>query len=202
MFSSKHVVFGHVVSGETVVDMIENVSVDPNSNRPLKDIFISHCGQLDIVRSKTITKQKKRKTYLIRFIESNKSKKRKLSTGDENDEDNNDDENHSTTDNDEKKKKSKHNKKSKRKEKHRKKKQTKHLARSTEDKNDVDNSMNEISRRDNIDHKSTIDSDVISEQKLHSQTSLNDKEKVNNDETTINNERISRYEVNSYFFIR
>jgi len=50
---SKHVVFGHVVSGQTVVDAIENIPVDSNS-RPLKDVVISHCGQLVLVSSKIL----------------------------------------------------------------------------------------------------------------------------------------------------
>jgi len=48
----KHVVFGRVVSGEDIVDKIENLSVDKNS-RPLKDVIISHCGQLVLVTSKS-----------------------------------------------------------------------------------------------------------------------------------------------------
>ncbi|CAF3400434.1 unnamed protein product, partial [Rotaria sp. Silwood2] len=41
----KHVVFGHVISGQSVVDTIQNISVDSN-RRPLQDIVIAHCGQL------------------------------------------------------------------------------------------------------------------------------------------------------------
>ncbi|CAF4222127.1 unnamed protein product, partial [Rotaria sordida] len=168
----KHVIFGHVVSGQAVVDTIESLPVDPNTNRPLKDALISHCGQLEIV------------------TKSNKSKKRKISTGDgsenenveENNNNNDDDESSSTSGNDEKKKKSKHNKKKK----HRRKKETKRLATKIgENKNDIDNNINEISKRSNI------DSGDISEQKLSTRSSLNDKEKSNNDET-INNERTSR----------
>jgi cyclophilin family peptidyl-prolyl cis-trans isomerase len=49
---SKHVIFGHVVSGQSVVDTIENLSIDSSTNRPLKDVIISHCGELELVRSK------------------------------------------------------------------------------------------------------------------------------------------------------
>ncbi len=52
--SSKHVVFGQVVSGQSVVDTIENISVD-SSSRPLKKVVISHCGQLVLVSSKMNT---------------------------------------------------------------------------------------------------------------------------------------------------
>ena len=50
--SSKHVVFGEVVSGQHVVDAIENISVDSNS-RPLKPVVITHCAQLVLVTSKS-----------------------------------------------------------------------------------------------------------------------------------------------------
>lgn len=45
--------FGHVVSGQEVVDAIENVPVNPGNNRPLKDVVVSHCGQLVRVTSMT-----------------------------------------------------------------------------------------------------------------------------------------------------
>ena len=51
--SSKHVVFGQVVSGQSVVDTIENVPVNSSNSRPLKDVVISHCGQLVLVSSKS-----------------------------------------------------------------------------------------------------------------------------------------------------
>ncbi|KAK2704342.1 peptidyl-prolyl cis-trans isomerase G-like isoform X1 [Artemia franciscana] len=41
----KHVVFGHVVSGQDVVRLIESQPVDRNS-RPLQDCKIAHCGEL------------------------------------------------------------------------------------------------------------------------------------------------------------
>ena len=46
--SSKHVVFGHVLSGQTIVDSIEKLPVDPETNRPLKDALISNCGQFEM----------------------------------------------------------------------------------------------------------------------------------------------------------
>ena len=51
-FFSKHVVFGHVVSGQNVVDTIENLPIDPITNRPLKNVIISHCGQIELITSK------------------------------------------------------------------------------------------------------------------------------------------------------
>ncbi len=39
----KHVVFGKVISGLELIDIIENVEIDEN-NRPLKNITISDCG--------------------------------------------------------------------------------------------------------------------------------------------------------------
>ncbi|CAF1238469.1 unnamed protein product [Rotaria sordida] len=41
----KHVVFGRVISGQSVVDAIQNIPVDSNS-RPLQVAVIAHCGQL------------------------------------------------------------------------------------------------------------------------------------------------------------
>jgi len=154
---SKHVVFGHVISGQSVVDTIENLSVDSKTNRPLKDVVISNCGQLENV----------------------KSKKRQISIGDESENVDNDSSS-STSDNDEKKKKSKHNKKSNKKEKHRRKKETKRSAKK------INEDDNDITGRDNTSHKSNIDPDDISdisEQKVLMRSALNDKEKTtNNDE--------------------
>jgi cyclophilin family peptidyl-prolyl cis-trans isomerase len=48
----KHVVFGHVVSGQEIVDVIEELPVDSNTNRPLKDVIISQCGDLEYATSK------------------------------------------------------------------------------------------------------------------------------------------------------
>jgi cyclophilin family peptidyl-prolyl cis-trans isomerase len=61
-FFSKHVVFGHVISGQSIVDTIENLPVDSNTNRPLKDVIISHCGQLEILTSKLIISSQKEKS--------------------------------------------------------------------------------------------------------------------------------------------
>ncbi|CAF3417805.1 unnamed protein product [Rotaria socialis] len=41
----KHVVFGHVISGQSVVNIVQNISVDSN-RRSLQDVVIAHCGQL------------------------------------------------------------------------------------------------------------------------------------------------------------
>lgn len=47
MFTSnrKHVVFGHVKSGEDVVRKLENVKVDANS-KPFTETCIAKCGEL------------------------------------------------------------------------------------------------------------------------------------------------------------
>jgi cyclophilin family peptidyl-prolyl cis-trans isomerase len=66
-FFSKHVVFGHVVSGQTLVDTIENLPVEPTTNRPLKDVVISRCGELEIVISKLITLSKKKEKNMFIF---------------------------------------------------------------------------------------------------------------------------------------
>lgn len=107
------------------------------------------------------------------ILENNKSKKHKISSVNEGD-NTNDESSSSTIDNDDKKKKSKHSKKSKKKEKH----------------------INEISGRELSRIKSAINPDDISdisEQKILMRSNLNDNEKNNNDE------RISRYEINSFF---
>lgn len=49
---SKNVVFGCVVSGQSVVDAVVNVATDAETERPLKDIIIAHCGELDNNSSK------------------------------------------------------------------------------------------------------------------------------------------------------
>lgn len=45
----KHVVFGRVVEGMSVVSVIENVLVDPKTNRPFAKVTISGCGELSFV---------------------------------------------------------------------------------------------------------------------------------------------------------
>ena len=52
-FFSKHVVFGHVESGQKLVDIIEDLPVDLKTNRPLKDVTIAHCGDCEITSSKS-----------------------------------------------------------------------------------------------------------------------------------------------------
>lgn len=42
----KHVVFGRVVQGKEVVDMIENQPVDSKSSRPFTKVVVSDCGEL------------------------------------------------------------------------------------------------------------------------------------------------------------
>jgi hypothetical protein len=137
-------------------------------------------------------------------LESNKAKKRKISTGDESEnvEDEEEDESSSSSDNDEKKKKSKHSKKSKKKEKHRRKKEAKRLAKKNdsitgEDDNEVENTgdkNNEISGRNITSLKATIDADAvpnIPEHKFLTRPTLNDKDKNTNEETS-NNDKNSR----------
>ena len=41
----KHVVFGQVVEGFEVIDMIENTKVDPHG-RPFPSIKLSECGEM------------------------------------------------------------------------------------------------------------------------------------------------------------
>ncbi len=174
-FFSKHVIFGHVLSGQSVVQTIENLPVDPNTSHPLKDVVISHCGQLESVTSKLIYSSERK--IPNECLENNKSKKRQISSGDENE--NDDDESSSTTDNDEKKKKSKHNKKSKKKEKNRRKKEAKRLAKKI---NENENEMHQNNDTTIAPPKPTIDSDDIPEQKAPTRSALNDKEKTNNEE--------------------
>ncbi|CAF1367819.1 unnamed protein product, partial [Rotaria magnacalcarata] len=58
----KHVVFGHVLSGQSVVDTIYNVAVDSNM-RPLQYVIIAHCGQLilDSEKEQKISRKEKKK---------------------------------------------------------------------------------------------------------------------------------------------
>ena len=44
--NGRHVVFGRVVEGMDVVRKLENVSVLPRSNRPVKPVIIENCGSL------------------------------------------------------------------------------------------------------------------------------------------------------------
>lgn len=53
-----HVVFGHVVSGATLVRQLEALAVDRNA-RPLQDVTVSNCGQL--VKLHTVKKRKQEK---------------------------------------------------------------------------------------------------------------------------------------------
>jgi hypothetical protein len=119
-----------VISGQQLVDIIEDLPVDSNTNRPLKDVIISHCGDLEYATSKLMNFFEN--LLIDVFSESNKSKKRQISPEDESENDNN--ESGSATDNDDKKKKSKHSKKSKKKEKHRRKKEVK---QANEDENEL-----------------------------------------------------------------
>ena len=54
---SKHVVFGHVLSGKSIVDKIENVPVDAESNRPLKEVMISDCGLIDKIKKRQVSSE-------------------------------------------------------------------------------------------------------------------------------------------------
>ena len=44
-FHRVHVVFGHVISGQEVVQTMENQKTDPNS-RPYSDVKVMNCGEL------------------------------------------------------------------------------------------------------------------------------------------------------------
>lgn len=52
-FSSVHVVFGRVVSGEAIVKKIESQPTDANS-RPSKECKIVHCGELILAKTKKV----------------------------------------------------------------------------------------------------------------------------------------------------
>ena len=55
--ASKHVVFGEVLSGQSIVDAIEGVAVDLESHRPLKDVVISKCGQMEATTSNVVQRR-------------------------------------------------------------------------------------------------------------------------------------------------
>ncbi|CAF1278531.1 unnamed protein product, partial [Rotaria sordida] len=176
----KHVVFGHVVSGQQVVDTIENVSVDPNNSRPLKDIVISHCGQLVLISK------------------SHKKKKHKISTGDESENEQGSESSPSSNDDEKKEKKVKR----KKKEKHQRKKEAKRLAKlNVEEENKPDETTNnilkessEISGRDIMGLKTTILLEEIPEIPAHKflmRPTLNDNNNNNNNE--ISNTRPTNY---------
>ncbi|CAF4792145.1 unnamed protein product, partial [Rotaria sp. Silwood1] len=169
----KHVVFGHVVSGQSVVDAIENISVDSSNSRPSKDVVISHCGQLVLVSK------------------SHKKKKHKISTGDESGNEQISESSSSSNDDDKKEKKSKR----KKKEKHQQKKEAKRLAKlSIEQENKLDEptnniikESNEISGRDIMGLKTTIAPDEIPEIPAHKflmRPTLNDNNETLNTRTT------------------
>lgn len=55
MFLSVHVVFGHVISGQEVIQTIENQKTDANS-RPYAEVKVMNCGEL-IPKSKGLLVQ-------------------------------------------------------------------------------------------------------------------------------------------------
>ncbi|CAK1543755.1 unnamed protein product [Leptosia nina] len=70
-----HVVFGHVVSGATLVRQLEALPVDRNA-RPLQDITVTNCGQLIRLKAGKKRKQDKEKTKDESDAESEKSIKK------------------------------------------------------------------------------------------------------------------------------
>ncbi|CAF4392469.1 unnamed protein product, partial [Rotaria magnacalcarata] len=170
----KHVVFGYVVSGQSVVDTIEHIPIDSSNNRPLKDVVITHCGQLVLV-SKT-----------------HKKKKHKTSTGNESKNEQGSESSSSSLEDDKKEK----NKKRKKNEKHQQKKEAKRLAKVAADQeNKLDQSTNnvnkeptEISGRDIMGLKGVIDPDEIPEIPAHKFLMRGNSNDNNNDNNNNNNE--------------
>ncbi|XP_074592963.1 peptidyl-prolyl cis-trans isomerase 9-like [Brevipalpus obovatus] len=71
-----HVVFGHVLEGQNIVEEIENQKTDKD-HRPLVDVVISNCGELVPQIKKTAKKKKKRASSEPGDESPEKSKKSK-----------------------------------------------------------------------------------------------------------------------------
>ena len=149
------------MSGQEVVDAIESVPVNPGDNRPLKDVVISHCGQLVRVTSRESSRRKSDSSNFGR-LETHKAKKRKASTADENASESSSD----STDNEEKSKKKKKKSKHKKKEKHQRKSEKKGEEASPVKETAAEKS-NELSAKDIMGLKTSINPDEIPEIPAH-----------------------------------
>jgi len=49
---SKHVIFGEVVDGMSVVSVIES-SLTGENNKPYEDVLVYDCGELELVKKST-----------------------------------------------------------------------------------------------------------------------------------------------------
>eukprot|EP00039_Didymoeca_costata_P030313 m.28951 g.28951 ORF g.28951 m.28951 type:complete len:357 (+) comp8049_c0_seq1:92-1162(+) len=87
----KHVVFGRVVSGEEVINALENQAVD--GDKPISICKIEKCGELVLKQTgepKKKKKSKKEKKEKKKSKKSKKSKKKKKSRGSDSDKDDSD----------------------------------------------------------------------------------------------------------------
>lgn len=65
-FLSVHVVFGHVISGQEVVQTMESQKTDPTS-RPYAEVKVMNCGEL-VPKSKGLFAVKLKKNLLVEVV--------------------------------------------------------------------------------------------------------------------------------------